>query len=417
MPLLKRFWPIGALLLLALLFVLNVKGLFRPSPVEPTGITLTFWTLQLRDFAPLIQSWINTYEATHPNQHIRWVDLPFNEGEKRALTAMLSPNVPDVINLNPAFSSTLAERNVLATFPESMLQGYAPALMNALRSTRTGHAYALPWYTTTKLHFYNSHLLTEAQARQLATGAPPDANTLAHLKQQGAYGVFPLVSAGGNALKALQQLHPSYATKDEVTQAVQGVLKPVALGIHQGWIPKDVITGQYSGALELYMAGRLGILEAGSSALNTLKNNAPTVYAHTRLLPSLPNGVKDVGVRDASPMVLVVPAKSKHPAESMAFARFITQTRFQLQLSEKAPVLPSTTAGLASFYKQPSTTIEAAALKESAYRVLSAKRILPVYPNQASLNDASNAIAQAYLLQQPKTFQQQLNTLYPVLIR
>jgi ABC-type glycerol-3-phosphate transport system substrate-binding protein len=100
----------------------EIKKLPRPwennSPITDS-ITLEFWTLQLRDFKPLIEGWIIDYEEAHPTIEINWVDVPFSEGEKRALSAMMSPHVPDVINLNPAFASTLAERQVLEPIPQA----------------------------------------------------------------------------------------------------------------------------------------------------------------------------------------------------------------------------------------------------------------------------------------------------------
>ena len=75
--------------------------------------TLEFWTLQLNDFAPYIQRKITEYEALHPDVKIKWIDIPFSEGEKRTLSAVMSDDVPDVVNLTPSFSSTLQQKKVL----------------------------------------------------------------------------------------------------------------------------------------------------------------------------------------------------------------------------------------------------------------------------------------------------------------
>ena len=44
---------------------------------------------------------IRTYENNHPNIQIKWVDVPFSEGEKRTLAAVMTDNPPDLINLKP----------------------------------------------------------------------------------------------------------------------------------------------------------------------------------------------------------------------------------------------------------------------------------------------------------------------------
>jgi putative chitobiose transport system substrate-binding protein len=411
---LKRMCFVGLLVLSTLGVTLLLQGVFRPQPVDTSKITLTFWTLQLREFAPLIHRWIATYEKSHPNQRINWVDIPFSEGEKRSLTAMLSPNVPDVVNLNPAFASTLAQRQVLDLFEVSELEAYHPALVKLLQHNATS-AYAVPWYTTTKLYFYNSALMDEPTAQGVISGQNPNVQALKRLKAKNAYTQFPLLAQGGNLLKAVQQAQTEYPSKESIQARVRYLMNPVQTGLAKGWIPQRAITGQYSDALELYLSGRLALLEAGSSAIGQFKTNAPQVYQATRLLT--PTAFREDGEWvDASPMVLVVPKKSKHPAEAKAFAQYITQTTYQLELSQRAPVLPSTREGLRQLAIQTGKTLEAKALQASAIRLEGSIGILPVYPQQARLNDASNAVAQAYLLNRPKTLNHYLETLYPVLL-
>ena len=64
---------------------------------------VVFWTLQMSDFAPYINGVINEFENQNPDIKIKWVDVPFSEGEKRTLASVLSDNPPDLVNLNPDF--------------------------------------------------------------------------------------------------------------------------------------------------------------------------------------------------------------------------------------------------------------------------------------------------------------------------
>jgi putative chitobiose transport system substrate-binding protein len=340
-------------------------------------ITLEFWTLQLRDFTPLIRSWIEDYEATHPQVRIHWVDVPFAEGEKRALTAMLSPQVPDVINLNPAFASTLAERHALLDL-SPYFKGespYAPALLSYCRFS--DELVALPWYTTTVLPFENEALLKN----------PPTT---------GVYERFPLLTSGGNLLKALILAGDLPTTQEAFHQRIVSILAPVKMGILKKQIPAENITGSYASALELFMAGKLTHLDAGASALKVIQNNAPNVYASMRLRPI----EKDASTRriDASPMVLVLPQKSRHPQEAVDFARFVTETKHQLQLSQLAPVLPSTREGLRTLTLKKSTSLAEEALIRGAEKILKAHEGIAPLAEQAVLNDLANAVAQSYLL-------------------
>ena len=347
--------------LLLLSFVGTGCGVKPPLVTEP--ITLSFWTLQLRDFTPLIQSWIHDYEATHPQVRIYWVDLPFAEGEKRALTAMLSPQVPDVINLNPAFASTLAERNALLNLSPYFKEEtslYAPALLSYCQFN--GKQMALPWYTTTMLHFENKRLDKDRFTK-------------------GVYERFPLLTSGGNLLKALAIQGESIQTAETFHRAIVSILDPVKTGMAQKQIPAENITGTYVTALELFMAGKLKRLDAGASALKVIQSNAPSVYASMRL--GSVEGTRQAKRIDASPMVLVVPQKSRHPKEAVDFARFVTQSKYQLQLSQAAPVLPSTVEGLQVLSKRPPKTLMDEALIRSAKKILTAQSGIAPLAEQA----------------------------------
>ena len=74
MNLMKRIF---AILLVLIMFLSGcAKNSANPKIV-------TFWTLQMGDFAPYINSIIQNYENEHKNIRIKWVDVPFSEGEKR----------------------------------------------------------------------------------------------------------------------------------------------------------------------------------------------------------------------------------------------------------------------------------------------------------------------------------------------
>ncbi len=73
----------------------------------------------MNDFAPYINGVIDEFESQNPNIKIKWIDVPFSEGEKRTLASVLSDNPPDLVNLNPDFSATLAHKGALYEIPEN----------------------------------------------------------------------------------------------------------------------------------------------------------------------------------------------------------------------------------------------------------------------------------------------------------
>ena len=94
-------------------------GIFLIKPKKSDE--LVFWTLQMRDFSAYMQKVISEFETQNPEIKIKWVDVPFSEGEKRTLASILSDNPPDLINLNPDFSTLLAEKGTLNVFSDDEL--------------------------------------------------------------------------------------------------------------------------------------------------------------------------------------------------------------------------------------------------------------------------------------------------------
>ena len=76
---------------------------------------------------------IKEYESTHSNIKIKWIDVPFSEGEKRTLAAVMTDCPPDLINLNPDFSAILAQKGTLWEIDESKLSEFTPEIVEALK--------------------------------------------------------------------------------------------------------------------------------------------------------------------------------------------------------------------------------------------------------------------------------------------
>ena len=88
---------------------------FQRNTKDNNKTVITFWTLQLGTFDKYINNIISEYEKENKSVKIKWVDVPYSEGEKRTLAAILSDNTPDLINLTPDFSVLLAQKKALYT--------------------------------------------------------------------------------------------------------------------------------------------------------------------------------------------------------------------------------------------------------------------------------------------------------------
>ena len=111
--------------------------------LKPQTKEVTFWTLQMGDFAPYINKIINNYESNHAGVKIKWIDVPFSEGEKRTLAAVMTDCPPDLINLNPDFSALLAQKGTLWEIDSTKLADFTPEIVEALQYN--GKYYSIPW--------------------------------------------------------------------------------------------------------------------------------------------------------------------------------------------------------------------------------------------------------------------------------
>ena len=110
-----------AIIITTFILITGIFFIFKP---KHQNNEVVFWTLQMSDFSEYINGVISDFEAENPNIKIKWVDVPFSEGEKRTLASVLSDNPPDLVNLNPDFSATLAHKGALWEIQKSKLNNF-----------------------------------------------------------------------------------------------------------------------------------------------------------------------------------------------------------------------------------------------------------------------------------------------------
>ena len=402
---------------IAIILPLVFTGCTKPNPAsESTSdhpITLEFWTLQLDTFKSTLEPMFLEYERAHPNLRIRWVDVPFSEGPKRTLTAMMSGQTPDVINLNPDFSAILANRNALMdmnqALPARVKATYLPVAWQAASLNQPDGkpiAFGLPWYVTSSVTLYNKTILHKAGYQTPPqTFAQLPAFAQAVRNQAHAYGLMPVIAEHGNFLKELQkigvQLYDPQGRAVFATPAAANYLANYVQMYQRGWIPAEAITESHQAAVGRFQAGTLATLQIGPNFLKIVKENAPAIYKNTGVAPQFP---QDVGVKDFALMLLVVPIKSAHPKEAVDFAAFMTNAQNQLALAQAAPVLPSITQALADPYFSTTSASEktgdlmALGRSMSAQQLLKATAAYQIKPNQNAINEIMDHYVQLAML-------------------
>ena len=346
------------------------------------------------DFSSYMTGVISEFEKENPDIKIKWIDVPFSEGEKRTLAAVLSDNPPDLINLNPDFSATLAQKGALYEIPEKNSEQFNKAIINSLKYN--GKLYSLPWYATSAVTIYNKDLINKA-----GVNVPKNYEEIVDIapiikSKTGAYAFLPNITENDTMLKILNKygINTAQAINGEKSEYVFNLFKDL---YNKNLIPKESITQTHREALEKYMSENIVLFQAGANFLNMIKENAPSTYSHTDVAPQI---VGEIGQNDFSLMNFVVPLRAKHRDEAIKFALFLTNNKNQLELAKLTNVIAVNNETLNNeFYTKYSEDD-----LMSKARVISAKQLNKVEPvlissrNQKDVNNLINSSVQNVLL-------------------
>lgn len=387
-------------ILSVIIIILICWAILTISKKTSTENEVVFWTLQMGDFAPYMNEVIDEFESHYPTIKIKWIDVPFSEGEKRTLAAILSDYPPDLINLNPDFSAILAQKGALEEIHENNTWQFNNEIIQSLKYN--GKLYAIPWYATSAITIYNKELFEKSghdtvpkTYRGLATLAPD-------IKEKtGAYAFMPTITENDTMLKILNKygINSWENINSEKSVEVFDFYKKL---YDEDLIPKETITQTQREALEKYMSGQIVFFQSGANFLNMIKENAPNIYLNTDVAPQITGTLKQ---NDFSLMNLVIPLKAKKKDDALKFALFLTNEANQLKLAKLTNVLATNDRALEDpFY----TDYDEKDLMAKA-RAISAKQLNKIQPvlrqnkSQKEVNILINSAVQEILLKNANT--------------
>ncbi len=312
-----------------------VSSFFLQGCTKHEENTFVFWTVQLKMPAgDLIQKTIDEFQSIHPEMKIVWVDIPVAETQKRAIASILGGNPPDLINLNPEYSISLAQKNTLEYFSEDEAKDYNKGLVDKLRID--GKIYAIPFYATSAVTILNKEKFKNCNV-EIKTY-----NDILNLEQCKESPSFGLPIGEGEVFSKILN---KYGVNDEKT------LNEVYFLFYEmnkkGLLPKDVLTVNHREIIEKYMSQNVAFINAGSNFINMIKENAPDIYSNSVILPQL-TGLD--GKYDVSIMNFVIPKKSKNKELAKEFLKLLTNEENQLEFSKKTNVLPANQKALDNDY-------------------------------------------------------------------
>ena len=324
------------------------------------GPELNLWTLQLapkfnRYFADLMAAWT----TVHPEDPVRWTDLPWGSVERKLLAAVYARTAPDLVNLNPPFAANLASKGGLTDLtpllPSDAAERYLPSVWQACRDPEAGQI-AVPWYLTVRLSLVNRELLDQADI-----AAPPTrwdeipAFARKIRARTGRYGLF-LTTVPDDSAEMLETLvQMGVSLLDAERRAAFN--SPAGRRAFQFWtelyqeglLPREVVSQGQRRAIELFQSGDLAMAATGAEFLRSIQTNAPGVAAVTESHPPVTGAD---GTANVALMTLAVPRQSTKQALALQLALFLTDATNQARFATEARVLPSSLEALAMVRSQ-----------------------------------------------------------------
>lgn len=334
----KNLKIIIAIICVCIICIDAVYEITKPQKKSPENVKkeeVVFWSLQMSTFGNYMNPLIAEFEKQNPDIKIKWIDVPYSEGEKRTLASILSSNPPDLVNLTPDFSSILAQKQALNYVDCKKLTAYNKQIIETLK--QDGKCYAVPFYATSSITFYNKDILKKSGINSIPKTYDEMYSLSGQIKlKTGMFVTMPTLTENDTLLKILNK-YGINKPETFISQKSVDIFNEYKNLYQKDFIPKESITQNHQEALEKYMSGQIAFIQSGANFLNIVKENAPQVYKQTGVSTQLTG---DTGKYDVSIMNLIIPARAKHKDSALKFALFLTNKENQVELAKLTTILP-----------------------------------------------------------------------------
>jgi trehalose/maltose transport system substrate-binding protein len=289
-----------------------------------SGITFAIGPDDISWLQPIIATW----NKENPGDQVTALYLPqTSNGQLATLVANLQARscLYDVIDMDVTWTAQFASSGwiiPLSSFPTS---GFLkPAVDTAMYD---GQLYAVPDYTNADLLYYRTDLVKAPPATwgQLAV----DAQRLSRAGHVEGYAatLAPYEGLTVNFTEAQQSkgsplLAPDGSTITVNSQPATAALEFLANGIKAGWIPAQDRTYEETQAQNAFLAGQFAFLDMWPDVYTAATTPGPGNKVYGKVGVTVLPGPSALGGAN-----LAISAYSRHPAEALAFIRYLTDAQ------------------------------------------------------------------------------------------
>ncbi|WP_057914720.1 ABC transporter substrate-binding protein [Peribacillus muralis] len=368
---------------------------------ELTG-EVTLWTASLagEPFDTYFDELEKKFEKLHPDLDVTIEDIPQNEMEQKVLTSLTGNDVPDVVNLNPHYMSNIAAQGGLLDLTGMVSDKTKNSFVEGPYKSGIyeDKLYALPWYLTTTISWYNGDHFDQAGIKELPTTIKDIYDTAKAITDKtGKPSYYPVINDGNTIMEKMVSLSngkPMVKDGKAVFESNKDIIDYFTYTqkmYKEGLIPQETAEGSLKTGQELFMAGNTSFLEGGVTFLGPIESGAPDVYKASKAGQPLESESAPVNV---AVMNFAVPAKTKNKEAAVALAEFVTNAENQLEFSKTAgTVLPATKNSLEDdYFKNPGESPKALGMLQASESLERAKVLIPPTESSAELRESTKNI-------------------------
>ncbi|MFD1608212.1 ABC transporter substrate-binding protein [Oceanobacillus luteolus] len=356
---------------------------------------VTMWTASLagEPFDSYFADIEAKFEEMHPDVDVIIEDIPQNEIEQKVLTSLTGDDVPDLVNLAPRYMVNIAAQGGLLDMEDLVSDEVKNSFLEG--PFQSGYfedgLYALPWYLTTTVSWYNGDHFEEAGISETPNtfeGVYETAKSITEATGKPSF--YQIINQGDTVMEKMVTLAngtPLVENGKSVLQDNETILEFFTLSqkmYEEGIMPQENAEGSFSTAQELFMAGNLSLTESGVTFLGPMESGAPDIYEVSKAAQPLNDEAAPMNV---AVMNFSIPAKTANPDAAVALAEFVTNAENQLEFAKVAgTVLPSTKESLQDdYFVNPGDSPKATGMLEAAKSLERAEVLTPIMENTAEL--------------------------------
>ncbi|MGS2591346.1 ABC transporter substrate-binding protein [Streptomyces hebeiensis] len=364
-------------------------------------ITFQTWNLQA-NFKDYFNGVIKDFEKEYPGTEVQWIDRPA-EGYADKLSAdAAGGTLPDVVNVSPDLVTPLAKAGLAMDLDKDETAAaygkeYLPGAWRSHQIPGLQGTYAFPWYLNTGPMFYNKRLFEEAglnpekppttydevfeSGLRLAEQSNGKIATLAQvptIEDFGRYGASLMNKEGTgftfNDAKGVEMLTRYKELFDKKALDSQAL----------------TATPESSGTK--FLTESVAMNPGSALDLEKFKKEAPRLYKNI----GITDQVTSTGKVNMYVMGVMVNARTKQKATSVAFAHFVTDKTRQMSFAKQVAIFPSTKGSLDDpYFTKEDGTDETRVRIAAAKSLDSAVNYTPVLFSEQMKTELRNQVAKA----------------------